>query len=52
MDNYADVPMSLADACLIRMTEVLPDPLVVTTDTVFCVYRRHHRQLIPCIVPP
>ena len=35
MDKYADVPMSLADACLVRMTEVLPEPVVLTTDTDF-----------------
>jgi hypothetical protein len=43
--------MSLADACLVRMTEVLPEPVVLTTDTDFRVYRRHGRQVIPCIVP-
>jgi predicted nucleic acid-binding protein len=52
MEKYADVPMSLADACLVRMTEVLPDPVVLTTDTDFRVYRRHGRQVIPCVVPP
>jgi len=51
MDKYADVPMSLADACLVRMTETLADPLVVTTDTDFRVYRRHSRQVIPCLMP-
>jgi predicted nucleic acid-binding protein len=52
MDKYADVPISLADACLVRMTEVLPEPVVLTTDTDFRVYRRHGRQVVPCIVPP
>jgi len=28
MDKYADVPMSLADSCLVRMSETLPDPVV------------------------
>ena len=51
MDRYADVPMSLAHACLVRMAEVLPDPVVLTTDTDFRVYRRLGRQVIPCIVP-
>ncbi len=51
MDKYADVPMSLADACLVRMTETLADPVVVTTDTDFRVYRRHSRQVIPCLMP-
>jgi len=51
MDKYADVPMSLADACLVRMTETLPDPVLLTTDTDFRIYRRHSRQTIPCRMP-
>jgi predicted nucleic acid-binding protein len=51
MQKYADVPMSLADACLVRMTEVLPDPIVLTTDAHFRIYRRHGRQVIPCAMP-
>jgi uncharacterized protein len=51
LQKYADVPMSLADACLVRMTETLSDPLVLTTDSDFRVYRRHSRQIIPCVMP-
>jgi uncharacterized protein len=51
MQKYADVPMSLADACLVRMTEILADPLVLTTDRDFHVYRRHSRQVVPCAMP-
>jgi predicted nucleic acid-binding protein len=51
MDKYVNVPMSLADACLVRMAEVYPDPIVVTTDRDFIVYRRHSRQVIPCLLP-
>lgn len=51
MDKYADVPMSLADACLVRMTETQADPLVVTTDSDFKIYRRHSRQVVPCLMP-
>ena len=43
MQKYADVPMSLADACLVRMSETLADPLILTSDTDFRVYRRHGR---------
>jgi predicted nucleic acid-binding protein len=50
LKKYADVPMSLADACLVRMTETLSDPLVLTTDSDFRVYRRHSRQVIPCVM--
>ncbi|SPE37779.1 PilT protein domain protein [Candidatus Sulfopaludibacter sp. SbA6] len=49
--KYADVPMSLADACLVRMTETLPDPLILTTDSDFRIYRRHSRQIVPCRTP-
>jgi predicted nucleic acid-binding protein len=51
LQKYADVPMSLADACLVRMTEILSDPIVLTTDSDFRVYRRHSRQVIPCVMP-
>ncbi|MDN5938490.1 MAG: PIN domain-containing protein [Salinisphaera sp.] len=51
VQKYADVPMSLADACLVRMTELLADPLLLTTDTDFRIYRRHSRQVVPCVMP-
>jgi uncharacterized protein len=51
MDKYRDVPMSLADACLVRMTETAPDPVILTTDTDFLIYRRHSRQVVPCLLP-
>jgi predicted nucleic acid-binding protein len=51
LQKYVDVPMSLADACLVRMTETLADPVVLTTDTDFRVYRRHSRQVVPCLLP-
>lgn len=49
--KYASVPMSLADACLVRLTETLPDPILVTTDSDFRIYRRHGRQVVPCLLP-
>ncbi len=52
MDKYRDVPMSLADACLVRMTEIVADPLILTTDSDFLLYRRHSRQIVPCRMPP
>ena len=51
IEKYSDVPMSLADACLVRMTETFADPVILTTDKDFRVYRRHSRQVIPCITP-
>ena len=51
MQKYADVPMSLADACLVRMSETLADPVILTTDADFRIYRRHGRQVVPCMTP-
>jgi predicted nucleic acid-binding protein len=51
MQKYADVPMSFADACLVRMTETLADPIVLTTDADFRIYRRYGRQTVPCTLP-
>ncbi|MGH7811710.1 MAG: type II toxin-antitoxin system VapC family toxin [Candidatus Binatia bacterium] len=51
LEKYANIPMSLADACLVRMTEILPDPVILTTDSDFRVYRRHSRQVVPCMLP-
>ena len=51
MVKYANVPMSLADACLVRMTETVADPILLTTDDDFRVYRRHSRQVVPCVMP-
>lgn len=52
MQKYVDVPMSLADACLVRMTETHADPVLLTTDSDFRIYRRHSRQVVPCVMPP
>jgi predicted nucleic acid-binding protein len=51
MKKYSDVPMAFADACLVRMTEILPDPVLLTTDSDFRIYRRHGRQVVPCVSP-
>jgi uncharacterized protein len=51
MAKYADVPMSLADACLVRMTEKASGAVILTTDTDFRIYRRHSRQVVPCVMP-
>jgi len=44
-------PASVADACIVRMTETLAEPLVLTTDSDFGVYRRHGRKVIPYLSP-
>lgn len=52
MSKYADVPMSLADACLVRLTELNPQSTIMTLDADFHVYRRQGRQTIPVLTPP
>jgi predicted nucleic acid-binding protein len=49
--RFKDIPMSFADACLVRMSEIHDDPIVFTTDRDFEAYRKNGRQTIPLIVP-
>jgi predicted nucleic acid-binding protein len=52
LKKYADRDMDLADACIVRMTELMRDCRVVTLDRAdFVVYRRNGRDLIPAIAP-
>ena len=51
--KYADLQMDLADACIVRMAELVKECRVVTLDRKdFSVYRRNGRELIPLIAPP
>ena len=53
LKKYADRSMDLADACIVRMTEMTRDCQVVTLDRAdFSVYRRNGRDLIPMLAPP
>ena len=49
--KYADQPMSLADACLVRMAELNDNCQIFTTDKDFLVYRRKGRSVIPLLAP-
>ncbi len=51
MRKYGDVPMSLADACLVRLSELRRSATVMTLDSDFHVYRRHGRLVIPTLMP-
>jgi predicted nucleic acid-binding protein len=51
MGKYFDLPMSLADACLVRMSEIYDDAAVFTVDQDFLIYRKHGRKKIPLISP-
>jgi hypothetical protein len=39
--KYRDRPMSLADACIVRMAEIYERHVVLTLDSDFSVYRKH-----------
>jgi predicted nucleic acid-binding protein len=52
LEKYADRSMDLADACLVRMSELSARCKIWTVDIEdFRVYRRHGRQTIPCEFP-
>ena len=51
LQRYADTPMSLADGCLVRLSEVHKDCRVLTLDKHFKHYRRYGRSVIPLISP-
>jgi uncharacterized protein len=52
LEKYRDQKIQLADACLVRMSEMKRDCRVFTLDRKeFEIYRRFERQVIPLIVP-
>jgi predicted nucleic acid-binding protein len=51
MTRYANVPMSLADACLVRLAEMTRLPLC-TLDTDFEIYRMRSGRALDLIMPP
>jgi predicted nucleic acid-binding protein len=51
MERYQSVPMSLADACLVRMTEIYPNSILLTLDSDFRIYRKNKNEIIPFIIP-
>ncbi len=51
MARYDNVPMSLADACLVRMAEQHDDSTIMTLDSDFRIYRKNGRQVISTIMP-
>jgi uncharacterized protein len=50
-ERYDNVPASLADACLVRMSELYERCRVFTLDADFHIYRRHGRRVIPLLTP-
>jgi uncharacterized protein len=51
MHRYRNRPMSLADACLVRMSELHTTGEVFTLDSDFRIYRRHGNKVIPVLMP-
>lgn len=51
LTRYANVPMDLADGCLVRMSELYPNSQVLTLDSDFLIYRKARNQLIPVVMP-
>jgi len=51
LKKYADLPMSVADACLVRMAEQYHGSTIFTVDSDFRIYRKQGRQVIPLISP-
>ncbi len=50
MYKYKDLPMSLADASLVRMAELHPKAAVFTLDHRFHIYQKNGRQIIPIVM--
>jgi uncharacterized protein len=51
MAKYSQIPMSLADACLVCLAELHPESVVFTVDRDFRVYRKQGRVVIPVLMP-
>ena len=51
MRRYRNRPMSLADACLVRLSEIHAAAEVLTLDSDFRIYRRHGNKVIPLRMP-
>ena len=49
--KYADISMSMADACLVRMAELNEKAKVFTIDRDFLIYRKKGRLMIPLLAP-
>ena len=51
LKKYENIPMSLADACLVRMSEQIAESVICTLDADFRIYRRNKRNVIPLLMP-
>jgi predicted nucleic acid-binding protein len=51
MLRYRNRPMSLADACLVRLSEIHASAEVFTLDSDFRIYRRHGNKVVAVRMP-
>ena len=51
MRRYRNVPMSFADACLVRLVERTQNGSILTLDSDFRIYRQANRRVIPLLIP-
>ncbi len=51
MQKYQSVPMSFADACLVRMSELIPGSSLLTLDSDFRIYWKNKTEIIDVIIP-
>ena len=51
LHRYRNRPISLADACLVRLSEIHAGSVVFTLDSDFRIYRQHGNRVIPLRIP-
>ncbi len=51
LNKYKNVPISLADGCLVRMAEQITNSCICTLDSDFKIYRKDKRKIIPTLMP-
>lgn len=51
IQKYQNVPMSLADACLVRMAELYANAKILTLDKDFTIYRKNKTIILECMTP-
>ncbi len=51
MRRYENIPMSLADACLVHILERTENGSIMTLDSDFRIYRQAKRRVIPLLSP-
>jgi predicted nucleic acid-binding protein len=50
MKQYESVPMSFADGCLVRMSELISGSSILTLDSDFQIYRKNRNEAIALLI--